>query len=146
MSMIPAHHFRAKSSGDGIIRDYVIEFLRLIEDDIAQSIENDRTNSKTEIATYFDVPGMVNSRAQRHIYYHILTALRKAKYIPTIEIKNVRSDKQIVFIHVTWLTKEDTDHENYMDRFINSHQFKKTSEEKQPISRRRRGKKTSVNN
>jgi hypothetical protein len=143
--IIPAYRFKLKSSGDGIIQDYVNEILRMIEDDMKQSIESEQTRCRTEISTLFDIPGMTNGRAQRYIYYHVLRALRKEGYIPAIDIKNVSPSEQHVYIHVTWFTKEDTEYEAYMDKFIKSHQVRRPGSggpapSQKPISRRRRKK------
>jgi hypothetical protein len=145
--IIPAYRFKQQSSGDGVIQDYVNDILRVVEDDMKQSIEDEKTCSKTELAIYFDVPGMNNSRAKLHIYFHILAALKKAGYTPRLEILRLNIDKEIVFLHVTWLSKEDTSYEEYMVQFVKAHSIKKKSEDSEdsenltkPISRRRRGK------
>jgi hypothetical protein len=138
--MIPAYHFKAKSSGDGIIQDYVNDILRIIEDDMKQAIEDDKTNTKTEVSCYFNVPGMENTRAQLHIYYHVIKALRRAGYIPRIEIIKDKNQNKKVFVLTTWLTKEDNEMENHMFNYILKHKVKKKEDpqEIKPISRRRR--------
>jgi len=144
--IIPAYRFKQQSSGDGIVQDYVNDILRVIEDDMKQSLDNERTQSKTELATYFDVPGMNNNRAKMHIYFHILTALKKAGYVPRLEQIKLAPDREMVYLHVTWFTKEDTSHEDYMDKFVKFHTIRKKPEIEdasdeapaKPISRRRR--------
>jgi hypothetical protein len=149
--IIPAYHFRAQSLGDGEIEGFVNDILQSIEDDIKSAVENEEKKTRTEIPTTFAVPGMDNKRAQRHVYFHVLRALKRNRYIPRIEIKQVQSDSQTVFVHVTWITKEDREMENYMDKFISAHQINKPELPKpsaemgtntlKPVSRRRRGKK-----
>jgi hypothetical protein len=123
--LIPAYHFKSRSAGDGIIQDHVNELLHLIEDDMKQAIENDNTCAKTEIPAFFDIPGMDKKRARTHVYFHILRALRQANYIPSIEISKTNTGTPIVHIGITWLSKEDNDLEDQMDRFIEAHRVKK---------------------
>jgi hypothetical protein len=138
--VLHAEIFKAQSLGDGYIQEHVKDILRLVEDDIKSSIEESRTSSQTELAVLFDIPGMDRGRARKHIYFHILRSLKKAGYIPSLEIKG-----KSVFLNVTWLSKEDDGHEKYMTSFIKSHIVKKKVEKiaEKPISRRRRGKKKS---
>jgi hypothetical protein len=136
--MIPAYHFKSRSAGDGVIEDYVNDILRVIEDDMKQAIDNDLTRSRTEVSIYYEVPGMDNARAKKHIFFHTLRALRKAGYIPTLEEIAGPKNSPRAYIYVTWMTKEDTDYEEYMDRFIKAHSTKKpTSQPEDKVTKRR---------
>jgi hypothetical protein len=143
--IIPAYHIKAQHLGDSAIEEYTNDILSTIGDDVREAIDREQTSCRTEIPTLYSVPGMNNSRAQRYVYFHVLRALKKAHYIPHIQIKNIRAEEQKVFIHTSWLTKEDRDMEHYMDKFIIAHQVGPASakvelglEPVKPISRRRR--------
>lgn len=110
-----------QSNGDGFIEDYVNELLCVIEEDIKLAIDNKRNFSRTEVPTNFNVPSMPNWRAQKHIYFHTLRALKSAQYFPTILIQGAKSESQQVFIYVKWFSKEDEEMEMYMDKYIKMH-------------------------
>jgi hypothetical protein len=129
--IIPAYHFKKYTQSDSIIEEYVNDALRVINEDIQNAFDNEKTSAITEISTMFDVPGLTHARAQRYVYFHILQALEQAHYIPRIEIQEKR-----VFMHITWITKEDRSAELYMDKFIMDHQINKQV----PIDMRERPK------
>jgi hypothetical protein len=96
----------------------------MIEDDMKQAIENEKSSIRTEISVYYDVPGMSVTKAQKYIYYHLLCALRRGKYTPKLEL----TKQNTAFIHVTWVTKKDTDNEAHMDRVIAAHLLRPTGD------------------
>lgn len=118
--IIPAFKLRGQAKGDGFIEDYVNLNLALIEDDIILANERKELFATTEIPTNYDVPYMENFRAQRHIYYHTLQALKKAEYVGRLELVG-RSQHQKAYIHTRWVTKDDIEEEKYMDEFISAH-------------------------
>jgi len=118
--IIPAFKLRGQAKGDGFIEDYVNSNLGLLEDDIILANERKELFATTEVPTNYDVPYMENFRAQRHIYYHTLQALKKAEYIGRLELVG-RSHKQKAYIHTRWVTKDDIEEEKYMDEFIAAH-------------------------
>src|SRR5271165_5545598 len=84
--ILPAYHFRAQHLGDEEIEGYVNDILQTIEDDIHSAVENEENRTRTQVPTFFTVTGMDNARSQRHVYYHVLKALKQNEYIPRIEI------------------------------------------------------------
>ena len=143
--IIPAYKIKEHVQGSDFLTDYINDILLVIQDDIMQAIDSpDKKNySITEIQTIFDIPNMSNGRAQMYIYFHILRALKKAKYIPKIKIIGTNPRTQRVYIYVRWLNDDDIEMEKYMNSFIKAHSFDKTLTEidapdAKPIARRRR--------
>lgn len=144
--IIPAYKIVDAVKGSGFIQDYVNEILPVIEDDIQVTINSPekKNYSITEIPTMFNVPGMSNARAQKYVYFHLLRALKKSKYIPKIDIRGTDPKSQKVFIYVSWFSKEDIEMEKYMNKFIQAHSlnynpdYKPEQEQPRPIHRRRR--------
>ncbi len=143
--IIPAYHISRQSNGDGMIEDEVNSILRVIEDDVRAAMERRVTLAITEMPTSFSIPNMMNDRAQMHIYYHVLKALREAQYDPKIRFSGSRFENQHVYIHTRWLSKEDREMEQHMDKYIKSYTMGKKAPTEEamsikarPISRRRR--------
>lgn len=121
--IIPAFKLRKQSKGDGFIEDYVNDNLGLIEDSIVQANERKQLYARTEIPTNYDIPFMENARAQMHIYYHTLKALKAAEYEPSLQLDG-RDHNQRAFIIVKWITKDDVNEELYMNEFLTAHSVK----------------------
>jgi hypothetical protein len=121
--IIPAYKLRKQSKGDGFIEDYVNDNLGLIEDDIIQANERKELYSVTEIPTNYDIPYMDNARAQKHIYFHTMKALKAAEYKPRLQLEG-NDHRQKAYIHIKWITKDDVDQEKYMDEFLTAHSVK----------------------
>ncbi len=121
--VIPAYKIIEQVSGCGFIQDYVNEIIPVIEDDIQFVIDSPekKNYSITELPTTFDIPGMTNNRAQMHVYFHLLRALKKADYFPKIEFINRNSHNQKVFLYIKWFSREDIEMERYMNKFIQAH-------------------------
>ena len=115
---LPASVVKNRLRGDGVVEDYAEEILRLIEEDIQDAMENEKTSVITEIGTNFSVPNMSNMAAQRDIYYLVCNALIKADYSPRLLCNGVRSETQRVFILTKWRTPIDEEHEKYKDEFL----------------------------
>jgi hypothetical protein len=149
--IIPAYRIMEQVTGVGFIEDYINDILPVIADDIQSAIESPekKNYSTTEIPTMFDVPGMTNQRAQLYIYFHLLLALKKAKYHPKINVKGANPRTQRVYIHVVWFSTEDIEMEKYMNKFVQAHSMdpavrngtdEDLGEQSKPIQRRRRRK------
>src|ERR1700678_1658326 len=138
--IIPAYKIIEQVSGLGYIEEYINDMLLIISDDIATVINSiDKKNySVTQLQTMFDVPGMDNRRAQMYIYFHLLRALKRSKYIPTLKIIGA-SNTQKVFIYVRWFSDENIKVERYMNDFIQAHIINQdNSKYIKPIRRRHR--------
>jgi hypothetical protein len=118
--IIPAFKLRKQSKGDGFIEDYVNDNLGLIEDSIISANERKQLYAVTEIPTNYDVPFMDNARAQKHIYFHTLKALKSAEYKPSLRLDG-KDHRQRAYVIVRWVTKDDIDEEKYMDEFLTAH-------------------------
>jgi len=123
--IIPAYRVVEQATGRGYLEDYINDILSIINDDIQTSVENDgkKNYSITEIQTQFDIPGMDNKRAQMHVYYHILRALEKSKYIPNLRIME-KNSHQKVFIYVRWFTEDIIKAEQHMNKYIQKHMMR----------------------
>lgn len=140
----PAHHIVRQGSGDGFIDDYVHEILTMVDEDVKKAVEEKRDTATTEIPTTFDVPGMINQRAQMYIYFKVLRALKQAQYFPNIRFNGKKNEEQRAFLHVKWFSKEDEEMEKYMDKFIKMHSVDQdpiAGVQQAPLRRRRRAAK-----
>jgi hypothetical protein len=130
--IIPAYKIIDQVQGKGFIEDYVNDLLPVIEDDIKKVIdEAEKKNfSVTELPTTFDIPGMDNRRAQLHIYFHLIRALKKSHYFPKIKIDGTNPKTQRVFMYVKWLSSDDIELEQYMNEFIKAHSMREKTSDK----------------
>lgn len=124
-----AHKFLISNSDDIVqstqLNELVIEsvqnILSLLEDSIKTAIQARRSQTgPIEIQTHFDFPTMTHSRAQRYVYYHLIKALKDAKYVPEMTFHGERIDNQKVFINIQWVSREDVKMEAEMDRYIHA--------------------------
>lgn len=122
-----SHKFQIAPADDIVqstqLNDLVIEavqnLLTMIEDHIRSAIQARRSQTgPIELQTHFDFPTMTHSRAQRYVYYHLVKALKDAKYIPNITFHGDKINNQKVFINIQWVSKEDVKMEAEMDRYI----------------------------
>ncbi len=122
-----AHKFQIANSDEIVqstqLNELVIEavqnILTLLEDQIKSAIQARRSQTgPIEIQTHFDFPTMTHLRAQRYVYYHLLKALKDAKYMPEMTFYGDRISNQKVFVNVQWVSREDVKMEAEMDRYV----------------------------
>jgi hypothetical protein len=133
--IIPAYKFRKDSSGDEFIGDHVNDILGLVEDEVVKAINEERRKCKVEIPTDFEVPYVSRVDAQKRVYFHVIKALKQAEYTAMIQFDGENSNKQKVYIHATWMTKEDSEQDKYMEDFLAAHSV---SEKRKKEKRRRK--------
>lgn len=116
--LIPAYRIVEKTKGCGEIEKYVNLQLANIEADIENALENEESNSITELDTVFEVPYMSSQQAQRDIYFHTAQALVKSGYHPKLKFVGKLSQVQRVFMIVRWHTKQERQIDDYKDEFL----------------------------
>ena len=110
----PASILRKQYYGDEELIDYVCDILISLEDSILLAIENGQTETIMEIPTAFTIGQMEFDNAQKHVYFNLAKELKKKGYLPKFKYIGKKSNKQKVFLKVSWLTEKD---ENY-NKFI----------------------------
>lgn len=124
-----SHKFQIANADDIVqstqLNELIIEavqnILTVLEDHIKTAIQNRRSQTgPVEIQTHFDFPSMTNARAQRYVYYHLIKALKEAKYMPNMTFYGDRVSNQKVCVNVQWVSREDVKMEAEMDRYIQS--------------------------
>lgn len=100
--LIDANNLRNNNVQKRQIREYVIEILRRINDELKGAHQEGRHILVTELPIIFGITNMSEKAAQREIWFKIIECLKNKNYRVSI---NPREDTCL--LKITWFSKED---------------------------------------
>ncbi len=100
--LVDANFLRSNNAQRRQIREYTIEILRRINDELKTAHQEGRHVLISELPIVFNVTNMSEKAAQREIWCHIIECLKNKNYRVVL---NPRDDTCL--IKITWFSKDD---------------------------------------
>jgi len=105
-----ANRFRHNNIQTRMIKDYIIDILKKIDDEINIAHNNGQEFVNTTLPIIFDVPNVSNATLQRIIWSSIMEEL----ICKNFEVK-IKHSESFCMLSIMWIKKEDkllVDHQN----------------------------------